>query len=372
MTALTGETGAGKTLLVEALELLVGGRAEPGLVRAGADRGTGRGPVRRRRRRDGDPAPGRTRTGRSRAWIDGRMAPVAALAELAGALLDLHGQHAHQSLLDTAAQRRALDAFGGIDLDPVDELRQRAGRRLEAAARRARRRRPEPGPARPTCSRYQLGEIDAAGLADPDEDERSGRRGGPPGRRWRPTASGRGRWPLAALDGRATAAGGAVDLLGAAAGALDGRSRASARSPSACAPLQAEVADIATELRGVVETWEDDPAAPRGDPGPPPAACRAVPQVRGRSRRRPRLRRRRPGGGSAELESAERQAAALEASSPAAAGRAGGRPRRRRRDRGEAPRPGSRSAVEERLRRPGHAAAPGSRSTVAEPMPATT
>ena len=59
------------------------------------------------------------RGGRSRAWIDGRMATVGALAEVAGRLIELHGQHQHQSLVHTEAQRRALDAFGGIDLDEL-------------------------------------------------------------------------------------------------------------------------------------------------------------------------------------------------------------------------------------------------------------
>src|SRR3954454_15326806 len=89
MTALTGETGAGKTLVVEAIELLMGGRADPVLVRPGAAEavvegrfvaGGGGGVV-------GRPVPA---TGRSRAYVDGRMAPLSALAEVGGALVDLH------------------------------------------------------------------------------------------------------------------------------------------------------------------------------------------------------------------------------------------------------------------------------------------
>ncbi len=123
LTAVTGETGAGKTMLVEALELLVGGRADPTVVRAGATdtRVDGRFVV-------GDevvlsrvvPA-----EGRSRAYVDGRPSTVAALGELAAGMVDLHGQHAHQSLLRPGTQRDALDRYGSIDLAPLRAARAR-------------------------------------------------------------------------------------------------------------------------------------------------------------------------------------------------------------------------------------------------------
>ena len=99
MTAITGETGAGKTLVVEALGLLLGGRADPAMVRGGREEAWVEG---RFVDQDGAevvlarvvPA-----SGRPRAYVDGRMAPAAALAERGLALVDLHGQHAHQSLL---------------------------------------------------------------------------------------------------------------------------------------------------------------------------------------------------------------------------------------------------------------------------------
>src|SRR4030088_794787 len=104
MTALTGETGAGKTMLVEALELLVGGKADVALVRPGADEATIEG----RFVLDDDeivlarvvPA-----VGRSRAYVNGRLAPASALAERGARLVDLHGQHEHQSLLAPSVQR---------------------------------------------------------------------------------------------------------------------------------------------------------------------------------------------------------------------------------------------------------------------------
>ncbi|MEJ7800808.1 MAG: AAA family ATPase, partial [Ilumatobacter sp.] len=108
VTALSGETGAGKTMLVEAIGLLVGGRADPSIVRSGAAeaRIDGRFEV----DRDGEVAEiVLTRVvpadGRSRAYVDGRPATVTSLAEITRDIIDLHGQHAHQSLLSVVTQR---------------------------------------------------------------------------------------------------------------------------------------------------------------------------------------------------------------------------------------------------------------------------
>ena len=142
MTALTGETGAGKTLVVEALQLVLGGRANPGMVRAGATEalvearfvGDAEGEEREVILARSVPA-----EGRSKAWVDGRMAPVGALGEAAAELAEIHGQHEHRALVTPAAQRNVLDAFAGTDLSVVRAARGAAGaRRL---ARRARRRR---------------------------------------------------------------------------------------------------------------------------------------------------------------------------------------------------------------------------------------
>src|SRR3954447_7032449 len=122
MTAPRGEAGAGKTMLVEALELLVGGRADPALVRPGADEATveGRFVV-----DDEEVVLARIvpAIGRSRAYVNGRLAPASALAEWGARLVDLHGQHEHQSLLSVAVQRAALDRFGGIDLGALADAR---------------------------------------------------------------------------------------------------------------------------------------------------------------------------------------------------------------------------------------------------------
>jgi DNA repair protein RecN (Recombination protein N) len=116
MTALTGETGAGKTVLVGALKLLLGERADATFVRAGAaeavveGRFTIAGEERTARRRVGA-------DGRSKCYLDGEMATVGALADSLGSLVDLHGQHDHQELLRAAAHAGLFDRFartGGL------------------------------------------------------------------------------------------------------------------------------------------------------------------------------------------------------------------------------------------------------------------
>jgi len=249
MTALTGETGAGKTLLVEALELLVGGRADPVLVRPGAAQAVveGRFVV------DDEEvilARAVAAKGRSRAWVDGRMAPVSALAEAGARLVDLHGQHAHQSLLDPAAQRRALDLHGGIDLTALVAARAQCravADELQALGGDERSRLREAD-----LLRHQVAEIDSAALGDVDEDEvLAAEEGRLAEARSLREASGAA---LDALDPD----GRALDLIGGARHALAGRGPL-APLDDRLAALQADAADIASELRRVVETWEDDP-----------------------------------------------------------------------------------------------------------------
>jgi DNA repair protein RecN (Recombination protein N) len=168
MTALTGETGAGKTLVVEAIELLVGGRADATLVRPGADEAWVEGRFETPTGEEVVLARAVPRSGRSRAYVDGRMAPVAALGEWGDALVDLHGQHAHQSLLAPAVQRGALDAYARIDHGPLDAARARVRTAADALAAlggdaRARAREVD-------LLRFQVAELDDARLGDPDEE----------------------------------------------------------------------------------------------------------------------------------------------------------------------------------------------------------
>src|SRR5688572_7498596 len=118
LNVLTGETGAGKSMLVGAVGLLLGGRASVELVRTGEDQATveavfedtgGRELIIRREVS--------AQTGRSRAFLDGTLATSTTLREIAGRLIDLHGQHEHQVLLDPRAHVDLLDAFAGLDAE---------------------------------------------------------------------------------------------------------------------------------------------------------------------------------------------------------------------------------------------------------------
>ena len=130
LNVLTGETGAGKSMLVDALALLLGERAAAGSVRPGAARSVVEGAFeeidaasRRKIEELGlDVEEGRlivrrevTAEGRSRAWVNGSPATASVLTQLGALLVDLHGQHETQSLLHPEAQRDILDAFAHAD-----------------------------------------------------------------------------------------------------------------------------------------------------------------------------------------------------------------------------------------------------------------
>jgi DNA repair protein RecN (Recombination protein N) len=151
---LTGETGAGKSILVDAIELLVGGRAEGDFVRAGAERAElsagfdideSLSKWLDERDLTGDPGQiilRRTidRSGRSRCFINGHAATLAQAREAGEQLVDIHGQHEHQSLLRAAAQRELLDAHAGAQqLSGATAEAYRAWKRLEAVAEEAQK-----------------------------------------------------------------------------------------------------------------------------------------------------------------------------------------------------------------------------------------
>ncbi len=129
LNVLTGETGAGKSMLVDALALLLGDRADRAAVRPGAGKAVVEGvvesiPAAARDRLDAsgiDAAESLvirreiTSEGRSRAWINGSPTTIGVLAAIGETLVDLHGQHQTIQLLDAAVQRALLDAFGRAD-----------------------------------------------------------------------------------------------------------------------------------------------------------------------------------------------------------------------------------------------------------------
>lgn len=130
-SVLTGETGAGKSILLDALTLVLGDRAEAGVVRPGSDKAeiaatfdvaahpNLRALLAANDLTDGDETECLLRRvldsqGRSRAYVNGRPATLVQLREIGEALVDLHGQHAHQSLLRPETQRQLLDDYGGL------------------------------------------------------------------------------------------------------------------------------------------------------------------------------------------------------------------------------------------------------------------
>ncbi|MFN3843729.1 MAG: AAA family ATPase, partial [Rehaibacterium terrae] len=141
LTVVSGETGAGKSLMVDALLLLTGARADAGMVRHGAERAElsaefdladapeARAWLREAELDEGDGCQIRRvirADGGSRAWINGRPATLAQLGELGERLVEIHGQHEHQALLSRAHQLALLDAFGGHQAQ-ADEVRRLAG-----------------------------------------------------------------------------------------------------------------------------------------------------------------------------------------------------------------------------------------------------
>ena len=180
MTAITGETGAGKSILLGALGLCLGERADAGSVRHGAERADlsarfdiaalpeARAWLAARELPEDDCLLRRvvSANGRSKAWINGQPATVADLKALGERLIEIHGQHAHQALLREETHLRLLDDFAG-HREAVGEMAETF--RTWQAARRRLRRLAEDGDelaARRQLVRYQVEELDQLALAE--------------------------------------------------------------------------------------------------------------------------------------------------------------------------------------------------------------
>ena len=182
-TAFTGETGAGKSILLEALGFLLGARGSLSWLRTGADRLEVEGvfdvadlpsELRERYKVGGGTFTARREldvAGRTRAMIASQSAPVAALAALGDAFADFHGQHEHQALLRPAIQLELLDRYGGLEPER-EALAVAYGRwsalksRLEASSMSEEERR-----RRVDLLRFQLEEIDTARPRLGEEEE---------------------------------------------------------------------------------------------------------------------------------------------------------------------------------------------------------
>ncbi|HSG82302.1 MAG TPA: DNA repair protein RecN [Gemmatimonadota bacterium] len=186
LVTLTGETGAGKSIIVGALSLVLGERATTEVIRAGEDRATveavfdvsGREDLQARCDEAGiELADGLlvlkrevNSSGRSRAWINGSPATATLTGEFGQVLVDLHGQHEHQALLHAGPQREILDAYGGVT--PLAAELHECWTQLSQVRRtrqelEERRRRTEE---RVDFLRHQVEEIEAASLEALDED----------------------------------------------------------------------------------------------------------------------------------------------------------------------------------------------------------
>jgi DNA repair protein RecN (Recombination protein N) len=181
LNVITGETGAGKTVLAHALDLLLGGRAKPGIVRPGAGEAYVEGVFELPEGFSAEQLPeGATEValsrrvgadGRTRAYLNGRSIQLAELRELAGELLSFYGQHEHRRLMLAAAQLEILDS----SLGPAQASRRAECARAFAAVREARGELERLGELAGERERqldlleFELGEIEEV---DPTEQER--------------------------------------------------------------------------------------------------------------------------------------------------------------------------------------------------------
>ena len=250
LVALTGETGAGKTMIVEAINLLVGGRADAGMVRPGATEARVEG-----RFVFGDEEVILCRTipldGRSRAYVNGRLATVGQLAEHGLDLVDMHGQHAHQSLLGAKAQREALDSYAKVDLEPLRSARATVTEIDAALATlggddRMRAREID-------LLRFQANEIIEAALQGADEDELLSRE--------EDVLADAVNYREALWKAVASLAeeSGATDNLGTAISALSHK-EPFAGFVTRLKALQGELEDVSADIRDEAESIEENPA----------------------------------------------------------------------------------------------------------------
>ncbi|HET8711632.1 MAG TPA: DNA repair protein RecN [Spongiibacteraceae bacterium] len=191
MTALTGETGAGKSILLDALGLALGDRADASAVRAGAERAEihaafdvsaireAKAWLEARELLAGDECLLRrtiTSEGRSRGYINGQPATLQDLKAIGELLIDIYSQHAHQSLLQRTHQRRLLDAYAGTETlaDTVKKLAQQYQLTAEQLDRLSNQR--DEQTARAQLLSYQVEELDKLDLGADElqalEDER--------------------------------------------------------------------------------------------------------------------------------------------------------------------------------------------------------
>jgi DNA repair protein RecN (Recombination protein N) len=268
---LTGETGAGKSIVMDALGLLLGDRANPELIRAGCEEATvealfdlaGRDDLQNVVADAGFPAGEDlilrrvvSRTGRSRAYVNGSLATLAQLQPLAEQLVAVCGQHEHQALMGREAHLPLVDVFGGHEA-LHDEYRQHfaawraTGERLSrlAEAERERSRRLD-------LLRFQAREIEAAQLRPGEEEELAAERLLLQNAERLATAANGGYEALYAADGAVCA------VLGRVAGELENLAGVDPELGRLAETLRQSLyalEDVATQLRGHLDRIDCEP-----------------------------------------------------------------------------------------------------------------
>ena len=258
LNVITGETGAGKTVLAHALDLLLGGRARPGIVRPGASEAYVEGvfdlPQRVRERLDERLSAESEEVvlarrvgadGRTRAYLNGRSASVGELREVGGALLAFYGQHEHRKLTLSAAQLEILDGLCTGDhrgrlrkcaeaFSNVRKLEERMGELRELSSQRER----ELG-----LLEYELAEIDAVAPEEREHEQLLG-----------------ARERLRSLDALCSAAGAAAETLAPDSGEAPGAAQLVANATGrldALAGVDPALDALAERLHAVIIESQD-------------------------------------------------------------------------------------------------------------------
>ncbi|HEY0390619.1 MAG TPA: DNA repair protein RecN [Solirubrobacterales bacterium] len=279
LNAITGETGAGKTVLAHSLDLLMGGKARPQIVRPGAEEAWVEGvfdlPAGMLEEPEmeeiAERLPGNARevvlgrrvsgSGRTSAFVAGRAASAADLKLIGGRLLAFYGQHEHRRLTISSAQMEVLDGFAGADHLELRENYRAAHRECLRRAAELEELRERDGSRERNLDllRYELSEIEEVA---PDPDEMAGLTS----ERERLLHAEGLREAAAGAQGFAVGAdedgGGAVGALAEAEGLLSGVKGVDGDLDllaSRIAALAIELGDVAGELRGYLDGLEADP-----------------------------------------------------------------------------------------------------------------
>jgi DNA repair protein RecN (Recombination protein N) len=191
LSVLTGETGAGKSILLDSLSLALGGRGDGGLVRHGEDKGQVTAvfdvgmdhPARTLVRDndiddDGDLIFRRVQSadGRTRAFINDQPVSVQLMRQCGQMLVEIHGQHDDRALVDTDAHRALLDAFAGLTAEAEDVAHAYAAMREAERAVKKQRQRVEDAAREADYLRASVEELESLGPTDGEEEELAERR----------------------------------------------------------------------------------------------------------------------------------------------------------------------------------------------------